>query len=491
MLLRIGIICLQILLVHSYVDTFSENDLKILEKALHESAKYMTREVKDEHVAICIGATRAGKSTLINYLIGNELKAVRVSRVQPVTIIKADNGSLGPEIGSGSTSKTTIPTKWISKNLPDLVIWDAPGFDDNRGAVQDITNAFYLYQLVQNVKSLKIVLAVDINDILHDNIKPFQTVLKAVESLLGNRMKAHFSIISVIFTKVPNTLEDIPVDLQFINEKLTYQFLSSSDMQQSLVSIDFVRYLTLNNNRIAFFKRASLGPITSNIDVNIFPVIKNSASIQKNTLQELRPSISDSSKLCLYNAREQLLQTSAFTDLEKVVGAVCQKKIQDLESLVNSKETENIIRRHNKDLSAIQSKLFDALFHQDDFYKKMECLETIDVTIRGKIAENNLLEKIKLMEFVDKLLDLEESKQFALSLQSVLMSSIARVKEAISLTNVKLGEVSRQKHEEMMRHEQEVHRKQVADLNKQIQELIERNNRKRSFWEKLGDLFSF
>ncbi|XP_051170677.1 uncharacterized protein LOC127287663 [Leptopilina boulardi] len=488
-MIKIIIICLMISMINSHQCVFNEYDLKILEKALHESAQYMSKEVKNEHVAICIGATRAGKSTLINYLIGNKLKAVRLSRVQPITIIKVDEQSIGPEIGSGSTSKTTIPTKWISKNLPDLALWDAPGFDDNRGAIQDITNAFYLYQLVQNVKSLKIVLAVDINDILHDNIKPFLTVLKAIENLLGNRMKSYFSIISIIFTKVPNIQDDVPLDMQYINEKLNYQFLTSSSMELSQISIDFVRYLIANNNRIAFFKRATLGDVTSTIDMNIFPVIKSSSTISKNTLKELHPSISDSSKICLYGAREKLLSMSAFVDLEKIVSQICQKKVHDIGALTNNKETEDKIRILNKELNVYQNKLYDALLNENNFYKKLEILQTIDINIKKKIDEHNLLEKIKLMEFVDRLLDLEESKQLEFSLQGVLLSSVSKVKEAISSTMVKLGEITQQKHDEIMRKEREEHKQQIGDLNKQIQELIERMNKKKSFWERFLDLF--
>ncbi|XP_043484508.1 uncharacterized protein LOC122512631 [Leptopilina heterotoma] len=465
---------------------FSEYDLMTLRKALEDSAQYMTREVKDEHVAICIGATRAGKSTLINYLIGNKLKAVRVTRVQPVTIVKADNESSGPEIGAGSTSKTTIPTRWTSNNLPDLVIWDAPGFDDNRGAVQDITNAFYLYQLVQNVKSLKVVLVVDINDILHDNIKHFLTVLKAVESLLGSRMKSLFSAISVIFTKVPNTLEDIPVDMQFINEKLTYQFLSSNDLELSQVSVDFVRYLMANNNQVAFFKRTQVADVTSAIDVNIFPVIKNSASILRTTLQELRPSISESSKLSLFHGREKLISKTSFTDLENAISALCQIKIQEVESLVNNNpETEQKIMNLKRKLTIIESKLMNAILYEVDFFKKLEILESIDIEIKIKIIEHNLIDKIKLMGFVDKLLDLEELTILALNVQSVLLSSVSKVKEAISLTSVKLGEITHQKHMEDMQQEQERHNNEIKDLEKKIQELTASNDKKKGFFKTL------
>ncbi|XP_043478157.1 uncharacterized protein LOC122508709 [Leptopilina heterotoma] len=330
-------------------------------KLFHESAIYMRNEVKNEDVSICIGATRAGKSTLINYLIDNKLKSVRHSRFTPISIEKVDNQSVGPEIGRGAASKTTIPTKWVSNVHSNIIIWDAPGFDDNRGTVQDITNAFYLYQLVQNVKSLKIILAIDINDILHDNIKPFISVLKAVENLLGEKMRDFFSSITVI---------------------LTNQFLSSTDMELSYISKEFVQHLIKHNQQIGFFKRPEIvGNITHTVDVNIFQSFNNSLSIPKNNFQQLRPSISETSTLCLFGIREKLYSKSGFEELHNGIDILIDKKVMDAENLKYN-NVKNELKLVHEDLSKIENLLFNVSFFAYDFFTQIETLAMTNVGIK-------------------------------------------------------------------------------------------------------------
>lgn len=439
-MMKIVFACLLIPLVASATEKLSEDELKILEKELHKSAELMMKEVKDEHVAICIGATRAGKSTLINYLKGNLLEAVKVPGSHQITL-RVKTESSGPEVSSGPTSKTTSPTKWFSDKLPNLAIWDAPGFDDNRGTIQDITNSFYLYQLVQSVKSLKIILVVDINDILNDNVKPFQKVLEAVETLLGNKMKDYFSIFTVVFTKVRN-IDDVLIDMQFVNEKLTYQFLSSNDLQMSQISKDFVRYLIANNDCIAFFKRPlSLGIVKENIDMNIFAAIKNSESIPKNTLKKLHPSISDSSKLSLHHLRDKLSSISGFSKLENILAGIFQKKVDDVMELATNEESKRKITNVIDYLDVIHNILSYAKFHEKDIIEQVKSLQKVNADIEKEIKNNKLLEKISLMKFLDRLLNMEEGKVLAHKLGDFLSNSISILKREIRPLLKKLDQI--------------------------------------------------
>lgn len=463
----------------------NQEDLKRLENALHESSAYMAREAKEENVVICIGTTRAGKSTLINYLIDTKLKAERVANFESIKITKVDTKSSGPEIGLGASSKTTIPTRWISKSLPDLAIWDAPGFDDNRGPVQDITNSFYLYQLLQKVRSLKVVLVVDINDIMHDNVNPFLTVLKAVESLLGSKMKDNFASMSIIFTKVPNTLNDVPVDMGLIKEILTYQFLSSTDMKLSKVSKDFIQFLVENNNRIALFKRPETGVVTSAIDLNIFPVIKNSNRIERNSLLEISPSISDYSRICLFKIRETLYSLGAFQELQDVIRAIIDGKVNDLNGLSDIIEAENNIRRIKDDLTVTERKLHNVIFNAQSFPQRIESLRSFDHTVGKKIEEHNLLEKFKLMEFVDKLLELKESIQLDFALKGVLKSSISKVQEGINSAQAKLNSISHKRNEIQRMEELRRQQEEVARLNAQLEEQRRNQPKRKSFWRRI------
>ncbi|XP_043467446.1 uncharacterized protein LOC122501779 [Leptopilina heterotoma] len=478
-----------ILIVNCNNHEFVEEDLKHLETALVESSKYMSKEVKEEDVIICIGATRAGKSTLINYLIDNKLKAEKVSYFQSTTISKVDNQSLGPEIGIGSASKTTIPTRWTSGKLPNVAIWDAPGFDDNRGALQDITNAFYTYQLLQKVKSLRIVVVVDINDILHDNIKPFLSVVKALEDLFGNKMRDFFTSISIIFTKVPDTLENVSVDMSFINEKLSYQILSSSDMQLSQVLKDFVQFLIQNNNHIAFFKRPKIGPVTSAIDVNIFPVIKNCKQIDANSLKEINPSISEYSRICLFKIRDTLYSTQSFQDFQNILISIIDKKVNDLSAISDAIGSENLINQIKNDYTAINTVLHDAIFLAKSFPEKVKVLSAIDNIIVRKVEEHNLFEKFRLMEFVDKLLNLKESIQLDIGIQTVLKSLMLKVQENINSAQTKINSISQQRIQIQQMEQAQKQQKELEELHRRLEEQrreSERNrNRRKNFWSRI------
>ncbi|XP_043478146.1 uncharacterized protein LOC122508705 [Leptopilina heterotoma] len=424
---------------------FTENDIRQLQKALHQSTNYMRKEVKNEDASICIGAIRAGKSTLINYLIGTKLKFVRHSRNAPITIEKVDNQSKGPAIGRGATTKTKIPTRWVSDVHSNMSIWDSPGFDDNRGTVQDITNAYYLYQLLQSVNSLKIILTIDINDILHDNIKPFISVLSAVENLLGEKMRNFYSSISVILTKVPNTLEGVPVDMEFINEKLADQFLSNFDIDLSNNSKAFVEHFIKHNEQMGYMKRPEIiGNITTAVDVNIFPAITSTKSIPKNNLQQLRPSISETSQLYLYGIRNTLYSKAAFEELQNGIDSLVDKKVINADNLNydDDKHVKHQLKLMQKTLKNIDNDLINATSSDHDFFKRIEILKMMDNSIAKTINENHLLETVTLIEFVDKLLDLQEGKILSKKLEKVLSSSRLKVRSAISSIREQLGEIT-------------------------------------------------
>lgn len=485
----IAIIFALISIVNSNNHEFGEEDLRHLQTALIESSKYMSREVKEEDVIVCVGATRAGKSTLINYLIDTKLKAEKVSYFQSTTISKVDNKSVGPEIGMGSVSKTTIPTRWTSGKLPSIAIWDAPGFDDNRGALQDMKNAYYIYQLFQKVKSLRILLVVDINDILHDNVKPFLSVVSAVESLFGSKTRDFFPSISIIFTKVPNTLEDIPVDFKFINEKLTQQFLSSGDMQLSQVFKDFIQFLIQNNNHIAFFKRPTIGPVTSVIDVNIFPAIQNCRQIDTRSLKELSPSISELSRLSLFKVREALYSTNSFQELENILISIIDKKVRDQSVITAAVESENRIRQIKSDLTALSTVLHNSIFSAKTFPEKVRVLSTIDNIIIQKVEQHNLFEKFSLMIFVDKLLDLKESTQLDTRIQGVLQSSMLKVQENINSAQRKLDSIAEERIRIQKMEQDRQRQRELEELQRRLEEQrreSERNRgRKKNFWRRI------
>ncbi|XP_043462759.1 uncharacterized protein LOC122498855 [Leptopilina heterotoma] len=425
---RIAIVVIIISLVYGEICKLDEQELTELEKSFDEAEIYTRREALNKNAAICIGTTRAGKSTLINYLIGNELKAVRFSRYGDIKIIKADNQSIGPEIGLGPTSKTTIPTKWKSKRLNNLIIFDAPGFQDNRGPVQEITNSFYLYQLAKNVNSLKFILVINFADIERDNITPFMNLLLDFHKFFGNKFKDFFQSISVIFSKVPYEMYYTEVDHELIKHLLKRKAPLAGNISSNNVE-DFLSYITENNDSIALFKKSKEeGSISDDIELNIFSSINSSKSVNRSVLQSISPSISDHSLLCLLHSKDKWI---SMAKIYKIQGSLLLTLTEMLPFQNSSPEKLSIDRMSSfkANLSSIENLLNKSITKKCDIYENIEALKKIGIKMQNKIDESNYLIKVKIFMFVSNLLHSNESEHLKLSNEELMLTMHGVVKK--------------------------------------------------------------
>ena len=92
-------------------------------------------------VVLVVGWTGAGKSTFMSYISGYPCSAVYQNGN---TVIISPESAF--KISSRAVSETTKPAGWYLESA-QLHFIDCPGFQDNRGVVQDIKNAFYLKNL--------------------------------------------------------------------------------------------------------------------------------------------------------------------------------------------------------------------------------------------------------------------------------------------------------------------------------------------------------
>ncbi|XP_043482075.1 uncharacterized protein LOC122511090 [Leptopilina heterotoma] len=454
-------------------------DLRRLEQALKTASAYMTNYARHEDTAIFIGSTRSGKSSLINYLIGNKLIGKKVAICKPVALIKADT-SPGPQIGIGSTSETAIPSRWDSKSLSGLGIWDAPGFDDNRGVVQDITNAFYINELFKNIKSARIVLVTDINDIANDSIRPFLSLLNSVERILKEKMRDCFSSVAVIFTKVPDSLHDNRVDKKFINELLKEQFLSSSAIDISEAAKEFIRHLIKNNQNIGFFKKAAAGNVTEPaIDDCITDAIKSTSGVDEKILKQVSPSISEGSKVFLFEVREQLSSMKEFNQLQKLVGSIFGNKLNEFEIMKQDGVSCERLIDINQELFIIKEQFKKVLRSTTNLHSKILTIEKIDSSIENFIVNKNLLQKAKFMEFVDQLLDLKESRHFDFNLHGIILTAMTKVEELIIWVKLQLGEMTRKEAEEELYRSKKNYEVEINQLKTEVKCAKVHNNKVR------------
>lgn len=430
-MLKIAIIFTLISLINSDNCFLTDDPVTELESSLMSAVSDMKSKFLNEDVIIFVGTTRAGKSTLINYLMGNHLISTSNSKYGDYKIFKADNNTSGPEIGAGPTSKTSKPSDWHSKLFPDTKLWDTPGYQDNRGGIQEVTNSFYMYLLLNSIKSLKLVLVIDINSIISNNISQLTTLVNDLLQIFGDKFEQFFPSISFIFSKVPPMVNGYKTDIDFINYTLNEKLSSYTKLNESGIFVTFLRYIITNNDRIGLFMALNhAGNITSDIDLNIFSSINKSQSILRSDFKYVSSGVSDSSLLCLKSIQGQLLRNLQNLSMK-----------DDFYNIINSKTIVSDELAKNKNMTAlnvIQSDLnfikllLNYKLKNDDLYENIQILCIFDYRMMEIVNESKLLLKIKIVEFLSSLLDSNIFVNYEKSIKNFINSLLTSIKNVSS-----------------------------------------------------------
>jgi GTPase SAR1 family protein len=134
-----------------------EFDIKKLQSLIDKGYKQMSQSV--EQSIIVIGDTGTGKSTLINGLIGKKLEVIENEQEDFVIRLELGQEGRAPLIGEKiSISETSIPYIW--RDSYENIYWDCPGFEDTKGPIQDIANAFFIKKIFDNSKYVKLVIVI-------------------------------------------------------------------------------------------------------------------------------------------------------------------------------------------------------------------------------------------------------------------------------------------------------------------------------------------
>ncbi|XP_043466940.1 uncharacterized protein LOC122501497 [Leptopilina heterotoma] len=451
----------------------STNEIMELVNYFNNVAMDYKKDFDDSrNVAICIGMARSGKSTLINYLMGNNLKMFKKSTYASKEIVKEDQ-SPGPEIGSGSESKTIEVSKWASTKIPNLDIWDTPGFGDNRGQMQDIKNAFNIYRLMHSVKSVKFILVVDFAHIIGDDTKQLTDFLNYLENLFGKMFINTFRSMAIIISKAPFRIYGEQVDLDFINHHLQRKSLSSIKMNP--ISRQFINYIITNQNQVGIFRQVNTPTEIQNIDYNIVDAIKSSHLTIDYSFEDILPTISPSSKNCLLKTRSNLQSMNQISILEtflvQFVEEFAQIRINTTEAVATNK-SEGI--GTEKDLNRISEILHEALEPGINYDRKIRILKEIDDKIREKIEELNLLQNFKFMIFFDQCLGIRFRKDYEIALEAMLYRLNFHIDlkhndyyEKLQAEELRIHE---QKMEKIRTNYNETITKLIAEYNKTIEE---------------------
>jgi predicted GTPase len=169
-------------------------DVVELQSIIERSCKDINQNINRS--ILVIGDTGTGKSTLVNALLGIKLKAKEYEFGIDQYSIRPVTGEKGPEIGDTSISVTTIPQLWVKG---ENAFWDCPGFEDTKGPIQDIANAFYINRIFENSKEVKILLVISHSQLCGDRtstkiVKKFSNIFKDIIPVMQS--------LSVVITKV-------------------------------------------------------------------------------------------------------------------------------------------------------------------------------------------------------------------------------------------------------------------------------------------------
>ena len=420
-----------------------------LQNQLEMVSRIMSFQKQSEDVVIFIGPSKNGKSTLINYFLGNELEAEFDKRLFITHVKKTFEEEGGPDIGAGIHSETTVPSRWDNAPyLPGLVLWDAPGFGDNRGPIQDIINACFIYQIFQLSKTLKIVLVLDFSELCTNGMIPLLSLLNNVEKLLSSAMPSCYASIVLAINKVPESWLSNPVDVALICEILKARFLESELISISKVCRDFVQHLIENQQQIGLFKMANTGPLSIDIDLGVTESILNVKSISSDALRGLVcPSLDHKSQVFLFKAQEHVLPRESFKNLCELAEKVCIEKLKSCKMLENRSDKYKLKEAANK-LATLSSDIKRILRKDNNLERMIHLLMNVDKRIEDKISQEYFHEKSKLMVLIDKLLGMKCSMGYTIAMQIAIKAFLVKVETAIIAVDRKLEKISNIEYEQ-------------------------------------------
>jgi len=161
-----------------------ERTVRRIEKTSETIRKQLSRDPNLTRVLL-LGKTGIGKSTLGNALIGNELVGRKDGLRWFIDLPNAEAlGRNSFKTSAGRLSSTIVPQ---NVRIGELILWDLPGFFDNRGHGQEIVNAFSIDQMFEAPSKVKCVLILSEADLLDPRLESLERMLDKLLTIIPEK----------------------------------------------------------------------------------------------------------------------------------------------------------------------------------------------------------------------------------------------------------------------------------------------------------------
>lgn len=181
-----------------YVGLYQKNEVDEILDFLKRGERSLQIDSNYDDIILLTGNTGTGKSTLGRFVAGN-LSDLESIGEGPYRIKYKDEGIIG---NSTTVSQTIYPERIIDET--DVAFYDCPGYDDTRNSSVEITTTYLMKKVVDNAKSLKIILVANYDSVLQGGSRgDFVTLIEHTRRFLKN-ITSYEDSIALIATKVNN-----------------------------------------------------------------------------------------------------------------------------------------------------------------------------------------------------------------------------------------------------------------------------------------------
>lgn len=318
------------LIVSSFIICNAANEeIEEILKFIVDGNKHLHIDDSVKNFVLVLGKTSVGKSPFTMWLTMNnsQLISERKSKQGPF-LMRDVKTKLVKKIGSSLIDSATIYPHLYKKGKESTVYYDLPGFQDVRDLKYDVGTKYFVQNVVDQAKRVKILFVTDFDSVQvkgkRDN---FLNSLQDVAHFVKNPYKFKQSI-AIIVTKVPKLINGEKHDDDSVIA-LIETFLSEvkEELSRKNTNDPLIPYIEIIEGNIGIFRYPDKSGPFSEIEIlrpgkfHIEDILNNKLVFAETAESDFCYTISDKSKSHLKDLHKQIITTELMSNIQ----IVCHK----------------------------------------------------------------------------------------------------------------------------------------------------------------------